>query len=84
MIKCTKGNFEASGSIPMLMTEFTIITKGMFDVLKKDGVKEEEAKKWIEANVKSAFKTEDEIEAEAKEAKKAILKFFDELFEIAE
>ena len=84
MIKCTKGNFEASGSIPMLMTEFTIITKGMFDVLKKDGVKEDEAKKWIEDNVKSAFKTEDEIKAEAKEAKKTILKFFEELFEIAE
>ena len=67
MIKCEEGHVQMKGNVPTLITEYSIITKGLFDALKKDGIKEEYAKQWIKDSMENAFMTTDEIKTEIKE-----------------
>lgn len=64
MIKFEDGTIEIKGTVPLLMTETTMILREIKEAAIKDGLSEEDAKDFIRESIESAFMTKEQLKEE--------------------
>ena len=64
MIKFEDGTIELKGTVPLLMTETTMILREIKETAIKDGLSEEDAKDFIRESIESAFMTKEQLKEE--------------------
>lgn len=75
MITVDKDNVHVEGSIPVLLTEITMVCKSLREVIIEDGKSEDVAKEQLQMSLDMAFMSKEEIDREViKAMAKMILK----------
>lgn len=64
MIKFEDCTIELKGTVPLLMTETTMILREIKEAAIKDGLSEEDAKDFIRESIESVFMTKEQLKEE--------------------
>ncbi len=68
MIKTNKGKLTFKGSIPEILTDYSIVTKSLVKMLMENGCSVEDAKNIVAESHRVGTLTEEEVDLEVKDA----------------
>lgn len=68
MFKVNRGEVEANGSMPELLTEMTMLCRALKEMIVEDGLSEKDAKEHLQMSLDLAFMPREELDNEVKKA----------------